>query len=73
MSVNAYSSLGRYGHAEKLLNSSKVVYSEFTLPETFVHGDAINIPVVVYNNLAETIVVETFFEEERDGSSFKNQ
>jgi hypothetical protein len=55
-----------------MLNSSKVVYSEFTLPETLVHGDIVNVPVIVYNNLNETIIVEAMFEEQRDGSSFKS-
>ena len=48
--VNAYSSLGKYGYAQKVLNSTKLVYSEFMLPPTLVLGDFLNIPVTIYNN-----------------------
>jgi len=55
------------------LTSSKLLYSEFSLPETMVIGDKLNIPVTVNNNLNETSTVEIVFEEYRDGAIYQNR
>ena len=70
--VNAYSSQGKYGYAQKLLNSTKLIYSEFMIPPTLVLGDFLSIPVTIYNNFNQAIVVSVIFNETRDGEPFKS-
>jgi hypothetical protein len=55
------------------LNSSKPVYSEFVLPATIVHGDIVNIPINVFNNLPSSASLEVTFIEERDDEYFNNR
>ena len=50
ISVDIFSSNGRYGIAKKTLASSKNLYSQFTLPTTLVRGDKLDIPITVVNN-----------------------
>jgi len=59
------SSSGRYGTAKKTFISSKPVYSKFTLPNSIIIGDNLDIPITVYNNREEqqSIVVQV----EKDG------
>jgi hypothetical protein len=52
---------------KKTLTSSKLVYSQFELPETLVIGDKLNVPVRITNNLPEASTFELKMEEYRDG------
>ena len=56
--VNAFSSNGKYGYLEKTLTSSKLVYSQFEIPDTLVIGDKVNVPVKITNNLPESSTFE---------------
>lgn len=50
ISVNLFTNKGKYGTAKKTLKSSRSVYSQFTMPTTFVRGDKLDIPITVSNN-----------------------
>lgn len=51
ITVNLYTSNGKYAYAKKTLTSSKNLYSKFTLPTTLVRGDRVSIPITIHNNL----------------------
>ena len=57
---------------EKTLTSSKLVYSQFEIPDTLVIGDKVNVPVKIINNLPESSTFELKIEEFRDGQLFKH-
>jgi len=50
ISVNVFSSSGKYGIGKKVIKSSTSAYSQFTLPTTMINGDKIEIPITVTNN-----------------------
>jgi hypothetical protein len=53
ISVNLFSSKGKYAIAKKVIKSSTSAYSQLTLPTTMINGDKIEIPITVTNNRNE--------------------
>jgi len=50
ITVNLFSSEGKYAFASQDLVSSMPAYSKFTLPTTMVMGDKIDVPINIVNN-----------------------
>lgn len=48
--MTLYSSHGRIGTFTKSLNSSKTMYSKFSLPSSIVEGDKFDVPITLINN-----------------------
>jgi hypothetical protein len=72
VTVNAFSSLGKFGYSQKLINTTRLAYSEFSLPQAITNGDVINIPVTLYNQQNTSVDLEYTVTEKRDGSNFIN-
>ena len=51
--VNVWTDSGKYGFQEKILTSSKSIYSKFNLPNSMIIGDILNIPIQLTNNRDE--------------------
>jgi uncharacterized protein YfaS (alpha-2-macroglobulin family) len=71
--VNAFSSEGKYGYEKRMLASSKLMYAQYELPTTFVQGDVLSIPVMIFSNLDAAVDSEVEFIETRDGEEFKTE
>ena len=50
VTVNVFSSKGKFAFQKKTIVSSKNTYSQFSLPTTLVKGDDIEIPITIFNN-----------------------
>ena len=68
--VNAFSSEGKYGYEKRMLASSKLMYAQYELPTTFVQGDVLSIPVMIFSNIEAAVEAEVVFIETRDGEEF---
>jgi uncharacterized protein YfaS (alpha-2-macroglobulin family) len=58
ISIDLYSSKGRYGFGTKTIKSSTPVFAKFTTPTSLIIGDALIVPVTVYNSRSTDAVLE---------------
>lgn len=64
-----FSSEGRYGYLETDLQSKKLVYAQLEMPKTFIHGDNLNVPITITNNIELPMYVTAKVHETRDGGA----
>lgn len=62
VTVTVFSNTGKYGFLKQTIVSSKMTYSQFTLPSTLITGDSLNIPIQVFNNRDSSQVIKVEVE-----------
>lgn len=72
ITVNVFTSEGKYGFIKKTLSANKLVYSQFNVPKTIVADDIINIPIKIQNNLNADTELTAFIYDNRDGKEYKS-
>lgn len=58
VSVDLYSSKGRYGFGSKTIKSSIPVFTQFSMPNALIVSDVLSIPVTIYNSRSDLVSVE---------------
>lgn len=63
VTVNVFSNKGKFGYLQRTIVSSKMTYSQFTMPSTLISGDALLIPIQVFNNRDESQTIKVGVEQ----------